>query len=519
MPTPPRRTVSLTFAVLGLLGARALLAQQARPPRALRDLPAYASQAVTDWGIPGLAIAVVKDDSVVFAQGFGVRKLGDPAPVTPRTLFAIGSCTKAFTAATLAMLADSGKLAWDDPVTQYLKGFQLYDPYVTRELTVRDLLTHRSGLMRGDALWYATPYDRDEVLRRIRYLKPSWSFRSRYGYQNIMFLAAGQLVPAVTGMSWDDFVQRRLFAPLGMTATNTSVTALARAADVATPHERVAGKEQPVAWRNIDNIGPAGAINSNVLDMAQWLRLQLGTGSYRGARLISAAAMKEMHAPQTLVPLDSITERLRPSTHFAAYGFGWSLADYRGRKLVSHGGAIDGFRALVGLAPEERLGVVVLTNGGEPGRALTNALFLRVVDAYLGGPAADWSAELRRVRNDQMARDSADEAKQEHERVTGTKPTLDLAAYAGSYRNEMYGDVTVTLEQSALMMRFGPFYTGDLRHWHFDTFKSKWRDPEEGEDLITFALGAAGRMDHLTWPGLGDFARVAQAADSARTSR
>ena len=305
MPTPPRRTVSLTFAVLGLLGARALLAQQARPPRALRDLPAYASQAVTDWGIPGLAIAVVKDDSVVFAQGFGVRKLGDPAPVTPRTLFAIGSCTKAFTAATLAMLADSGKLAWDDPVTQYLKGFQLYDPYVTRELTVRDLLTHRSGLMRGDALWYATPYDRDEVLRRIRYLKPSWSFRSRYGYQNIMFLAAGQLVPAVTGMTWDDFVQRRLFAPLGMTATNTSVTALARAADVATPHERVAGKEQPVAWRNIDNIGPAGAINSNVLDMAQWLRLQLGTGSYRGARLISAAAMKEMHAPQTLVPLDS----------------------------------------------------------------------------------------------------------------------------------------------------------------------------------------------------------------------
>ncbi|OLC08642.1 MAG: hypothetical protein AUH42_00970 [Gemmatimonadetes bacterium 13_1_40CM_70_11] len=506
-----------TFVVLAPLGAHTLLAQQARTAHGLRDLAAYTGQAVTAWGIPGLALAVVKDDSIVFAQGFGVRKLGDAAPVTPRTLFAIGSCTKAFTAAALAMLVDSGKLAWDDPVTQYLKGFQLYDPYVTRELTVRDLLTHRSGLMRGDALWYATPYDRDEVLRRIRYLKPSWSFRSRYGYQNIMFLAAGQLVPAVTGMSWDDFVQRRLFAPLGMSATTTSVTALARTADVATPHERVAGKVQPVAWRNLDNIGPAGAINSNVLDMAQWLRLQLGTGAYRGARLISPAGMKEMHAPQTLIPLDSITERLRPSTHFLAYGLGWSLADYRGRKLVSHGGAIDGFRALVGLVPEERLGVVVLSNGGELGRALTNALFLRVVDAYLGGAPTDWSAELFRVRNDQMARDSADEAKQEHARVAGTKPTLDLAAYAGSYQNEMYGAVTVTLEQGALVMRFGPSYTGDLSHWHFDTFKAKWRDPEEGWDLVAFTLNAEGKIDHLRWPGLGDFARLAQAADSART--
>jgi len=314
-------------------------------------------------------------------------------------------------------------------------------------------------------------------------------------------------------------VHRRLFAPLGMTATNTSVTALARAADVATPHERIAGKEQAVAWRNIDNIGPAGAINSNVLDIAQWLRLQLGSGSYRGARLISAAGMKEMHAPQTLVPLDSITERLRPSTHFMAYGLGWSLADYRGRKLVSHGGAIDGFRALVGLVPEERLGVVVLTNGGERGRALTNALFLRVVDAYVGAPPADWSAELLRVRNDQMVRDSAEEAKQEHARVAGTKPTLDLAAYAGSYRNEMYGDVTVTLEQGGLVMRFGPSYTGDLSHWHFDTFKAKWRDAEEGWDLIPFTLNAAGTLDHLRWPGLGDFARVAQAADSVRSPR
>jgi CubicO group peptidase (beta-lactamase class C family) len=272
---------TLRFTLVGALLPTLLPAQ--RPlPAPLRGFSAYVGEAVQRWAIPGLAIVVVKDDAAVYAQGFGVRRLGDTARVTSKTVFAIGSCTKAFTATALAMLVDSGRASWDEPVTRYLRGFELSDPYVTRELTVRDLLTHRSGLMRGDALWYATPYDRAEVLRRIRYLKPSWSFRSRYGYQNIMFLAAGEVVPAVTGMPWDDFVRRRIFDPLGMTATGTSVAALDTAGDVATPHERIEGRVRTIQWRNIDNIGPAGAINSNVLDMAQWVRLQLGGGLYRG---------------------------------------------------------------------------------------------------------------------------------------------------------------------------------------------------------------------------------------------
>jgi CubicO group peptidase (beta-lactamase class C family) len=483
-------------------------AAQGRVPPPLRGFDAYAAAAVERWGIPGLAIAVVKDDSVVFARGYGVRRLGTSAAVTPYTIFAIGSCTKAFTAAVLGMLVDSGRIAWDEPAGSYLKGFTLSDPYVSRELTVRDLLTHRSGLMRGDGLWYATPYDRAEVLRRIRFLKPSWSFRSRYGYQNIMFLAAGEIVPAMTGTPWDDFVRGRIFAPLGMTATTTSVTRLDSLGDVATPHERFDGRERAIAWRNIDNIGPAGSINSNVLDMAQWIRLQLGRGVVDGRRLLSAAVIKEMWSPQTIIPLDSVTERLRPSTHFQAYGLGWFLSDYRGHKLVSHLGAIDGFRAAVGLVPEERLGVVVLTNGGEPGRALTTALFLRVVDAYLGGAATDWSGAYRAVRDAGMARDSADRAKQERDRVSGTKPSLGLDTYVGNYRSEMYGDVTVAAESGALVIRFGPYFTGALSHWHFDTFKASWQDPEQGSDLLTFVLNADGRVDHLTWPGQGDFAKV-----------
>lgn len=476
--------------------------------RPLRGYEAYVAQALRDWEVPGLALAVVRDDSIVLARGFGLRRVGEPAPVTERTLFAIASCTKAFTAAALAMLVDSGRLAWDDPAAKHLTGFQLSDPYVTRELTVRDLLSHRSGLARGDGVWWAMPYGREEVLRRVRYLEPSWSFRSRYGYQNIMFLAAGEVIPAVAGTSWDDFVRARIFGPLGMTTSNTSVTALAAAPDVATPHQRIDGRMQPIPYRNVDNIGPAGSINSSAIEMAQWIRLQLGGGVYRGRRLLSADRIKEMHSPQTVIPLDTLTERLRPSTHFLAYGLGWSLSDYRGRKLVSHAGALDGMRSIVLLVPEERLGIVVLTNGGEPGRLLTSALALRAVDTYLGAPVRDWSAELRQVYGAQVARDSLEEEKEKAKRVAGTSPSLAPATYAGTYRSPMYGDVTVAEDSGKLVVRFGPEYTGDLAHWHYDTFQATWRNRVMGKDLFTFTLNAAGQVKALTWPGFGEFDRL-----------
>jgi CubicO group peptidase (beta-lactamase class C family) len=501
--------VGRSLAVLLLLAAPLAAQRPAALPRPLRDLDAYLTRALHDWDVPGLAIAVVKDDSVVMARGFGLRRLGDTARVTERTLFAIASCTKAFTAAALAMLVDSGKLAWDDPVSKHLLGFQLFDPYASRELTIRDLLTHRSGLARGDALWWATPYSRDEILRRVRFLQPSWSFRSRYGYQNIMFLAAGQIVPAVTGQSWDDFVRRRIFTPLAMTTSNTSVGQLPPGGDVATPHEHFQGKLRVIAWRNVDNIGPAGSINSNAVEMAQWVRLQLGGGVYRGRRLLSDSTIKEMRTPQTVIPIDSITERLRPSTHFLAYGLGWTLSDYRGRKLVSHSGALDGMRSIVMLVPEERLGIVALSNGGEAGRLLTAAATLRVVDSYIGTPVGDWAADFRQVYRNGLARDSVDRAKEDSAHVPGTKPSLDLARYAGTYRSEMYGDLTVTADSGRLVLAYGLFLLADLAHWHYDTFKVTWRDPEAGTDLITFALDSGAKVDHLTWPGQGDFARVA----------
>lgn len=485
-----------------LLALQVVNAQQA--PGA--EFEEYVNKAIKDWDVPGVAIAIVKDDKIVFAKGFGVRELNKPAPVDEHTLFAIGSSSKAFTAASIAMLVDEGKLKWDDPATKYLPGFQLFDPYSTRELTVSDLLSHRSGLSRGDMIWYASEYDRNEILRRVRYLKPSWSLRSRFGYQNIMFLAAGQIIPSVTGKSWDDFIRERIFTPLGMKSTSVSIKAFAGSTNVATPHSRLDDKVQAVAWRNIDNIAPAGSINSNVEDMAQWVRLQLGGGVYQEKRLVSAAAIKEMHTPQTIIRLEGTQAILYPEAHFLSYGLGWFLSDYRGRKIVEHGGAIDGMRAEVAMIPEEKLGLVILTN--LHGTILPQALMYKIVDFYLNAPQRDWSAEMLKVTKGLEGQAKAAEKKAEADRVKGTSPSLSLDKYAGTFQSEMYGETRIALENERLVVRFGPNFTGDLEHWNFDTFRVKWRDPMQGKGFVNFRLTPQGKVDVISIENLSEFTRV-----------
>jgi CubicO group peptidase (beta-lactamase class C family) len=488
--------------LLLLLTLQAVSAQQA--PGA--DFEAYVNKSIADWGVPGVAVAIVKDDRVVFARGFGVRQLNKPAPVDEHTLFAIGSSSKAFTAASIAMLVDEGKLKWDDPATKYLPGFQLFDPYSTRELMVSDLLSHRSGLTRGDLIWYGSAYDRDEILRRVRYLKPSWSLRSRFGYQNIMYLAAGQIIPAVTGKTWDDFVRERIFTPLGMKSTNTSIRTLSSSDNVATPHAKIDDKVQVVAWRNIDNIAPAGSINSNVTDMAQWVRLQLGGGVYQSQRLLSSAAIKEMHTPQTVIRIEGTQATLYPEAHFLNYGLGWFLSDYRGRKVVEHGGAIDGMRAEVAMMPEEKLGLVILTNLN--GTILPQALMFKIFDLYLAAPTRDWSAEMLKSMKGLEDQAKAAEKKIETERVTGTSPSLPLDKYAGTFQSEMYGESKVATENAKLVVRFGPNYTGDLEHWNYDTFRVKWRDPIQGKGFVSFKLNTQGKVDSLTIENISEFTRA-----------
>lgn len=493
------------FLALALLLAVAPRAFGQEAP--LQGFDEYVNKALKDWEVPGAGIAVVKGDKVVLAKGYGVRKLGDPAPVDERTIFAIGSSSKAFTAAALAMLVDEGKIKWDDPVTKHLPGFEMYDPYASKEMTVRDLLCHRSGLERGDLLWYGSDYSREEVIRRARFLKPSWSFRSRFGYQNIMYLAAGQIIPAVTGKSWDDFIKDRFFKPLGMAASSTSVNDLKSSNNVSAPHGKIDEKVVAIPWRNIDNIAPAGSINSNVAEMTAWIRLQLDGGEIAGRRLLSSDAVKETQKSHTIIPYDPPWSLLFPEAHFLNYGLGWFLSDYRGRKVVEHGGNIDGMSALVAFIPEEKLGVVILTNLG--GNDLRTALKLRVFDAFLGGEVKDWSAIHLKTVNGLEAQGKAAEKKQNDGRVKDTKPSLALDKYTGTYQDEMYGDVKVEMDESGkLIVRWGRAFTGDLEHWHYDTFQATWRDRTRGKGLITFTINSQGKAEGVKVPNMADFKRT-----------
>ena len=501
-----RLALLLIWAILSAAPPLRLSAQQAP----LQGFDDYVKAALKLTGTPGVAIAVVKDDSIVFARGYGFRRMGQPGAVDERTVFAIGSETKAFTAAALAMLVDEGRIRWDDPAANYLKGFSLADPLASRALTVRDMLSHRSGLPGGDELWYGSASSRDDVLYRVRFLEPAWSFRSRFQYQNIMFIGAGEIIPAVAGKSWDTFVAEQIFRPLGMTSSSTSVTALEGLPNVATPHERIGGKMQAVPYRNIDNAGPAGAINSTVLDMAQWLRLQLGGGRLGSTELIKPVTFDEMHTPQTIVPRSETAAIRYADSHFLAYGLGWYLFDYHDRRVSEHAGGIDGMTADVMLVPEERLGVVVLTNAGH--NSLPWALAYRVLDAFLGRKPIDRVAMFYSAFQKLDAQDDSVARLEAAGRRRGTHPTLPLDRYTGVYVDSLHESARVSLEDRKLLLRIGKTVTPwSLEHWHGDLFRGRSLDPAYvayfGSRWVTFGIGPRGVPTAVEIQGLGRFER------------
>ncbi|HEX6308639.1 MAG TPA: serine hydrolase [Longimicrobiales bacterium] len=472
-------------------------------PGPLVGLDGYITQAMAQWEVPGLAIAVVRNDSMIYARGFGARELGGADPVDEHTLFAIASTTKAMTSAALGMLVDEDRLDWDDSVMEHLPAYQLSDAYITRELTIRDLLTHRTGIARSDNLWIAGPFDRAEVLRRARYLPAASGFRAGYGYHNVMYIAAGEVVGAVSGIGWDEFIAQRLFEPLGMTRSTTRAAVVETRDNVSGSHTVVDGEVRAVARRNYDNIGGAGAVFSSVHDMAQWLRLHLNDGVYGGRRLLSSRSLKELHAPQVVLRMDTTTERMFTGTNLRAYALGWNVQDYYGRKLVHHSGSLNWTRTHVGMVPSERIGVVVIANLSTSN--LQQALVYRVIDALLGLPARDWSAEYLA-----LARRNDGRERQADERIPNTRPSLDLSAYAGTYSNELYGAARVSHADGRLVLEYAPDYVADLEHWHHDTFRATWRRPGLGRAFVTFALDRRARAARMELDGFGEFRRVDQ---------
>jgi CubicO group peptidase (beta-lactamase class C family) len=467
------------------------------------DLDVWVSRSMREFDVPAMAVAIVKDGNLVLAKGYGIRKLGDRTPVDEHTMFGIGSNTKAFTTAALAMLVDEGKLSWDDPVYQRLPGFQMYDPYVSHEMTIRDLLTHRSGmgLGEGDLLIFPhTTYTRDDIIHRLRYMKPASSFRSRYAYDNLLYITAGQIIPAVTGTSWDDFIRQRILSPLGMNATNLSNAAFKPGDDYAFPHSRVDGKLQVVEFGNLDNAAPAGAINSSAADMAQWVILQLGRGRMPGSdkRLFSEKQSREMWTPQTILPTgDPTPSLLGLRTNFAAYGLGWGLRDYHGRKLVGHTGGVSGFVSRVMLAPDENLGVVILTNA-EEGGAFDSILY-HIIDAYFGLPPTDWIAAFKAAKEHEEQAAAEVEKRQINFRAVDSKASLPLEKYAGVYADAWYGTATIRAGNGKLVLSFEhtPTMVGELEHWQYDTFRTHWRDRTIADAFVSFSLRPDGAIDHF----------------------
>ncbi len=474
----------LIFAIAFLL-APALEAQSGR-------VDAYISNAVRAWNEPGHAIAVVKDDKIVFAKGYGVRKLGEPAPVDENTVFAIGSLSKAFTAAAAGMLVDEGKLRWDDRVIDYLPGFRLFDPWVTREIRLRDLLCHRSGLpsQGGDLMAFGSTYGRDELLRRVRFLRPASSFRTVYAYQNLMFVAAGQLVAAAAGTSWDRFVTTRIFAPLGMNSTSTSVSQLAAGGDNAMPHIYLNGESLASGHENVDNIGPAGAVNTSVRDMAQWIRLQLGAGTYEGRKLFSPAVSREMWQVQT--PIHTAPAANGDEALFNGYGLGWRIGEYRGRKIVGHAGGLAGMTSYLLLVPGDRFGLVILTNGELP---IQTPLAKYVLDAWLGNPERDWSAEALVRFRDEERKDAASRAALDARRPASPAGTPPLANVAGTYRSEAFGNMDLRAENGKLAVRMVPLprLEGVAEPWQYGSFLITWKDPTCPRTFLTFTLDPDGK--------------------------
>ncbi|HEX6125961.1 MAG TPA: serine hydrolase [Pyrinomonadaceae bacterium] len=465
----------------------------------LREIDAYANAVMSTHKGPGMAIAVVKDDKVAFAKGYGTRELGKNEPVDENTIFAIASNTKAFTTAGLAILVDEKKLAWDDKVSKYLPDFQMYDPWVTSELTVRDLVTHRVGLdtFSGDLLWYEATFSPEEVLTRVRYLKPVSSFRTRYGYQNLMFIAAGEVIEKVSGKPWCDFIRERILTPLGMSRTTCSIKSLPD--NAAWPHNESGGTLRVLHRGNVDGAMAAAGLNSSVADLSKWVRLQLGRGKFEGKQIFSEQQWWQMHQPYLTQPISEAASKNNPTRHFSGVAMGWFVYDYHGRKIINHSGGLDGMLSYTVLIPEENVGFVVLSNNESPGFAVTMS---KIRDVFVNAPKRDWSAEAVEQMNRNKAAAEEERKKVDAARAANTRPTLPLSGYVGTYSDKLYGDIAIAEDNGKLVMRFAPSpnFVADLEHWHYDTFVIKWRPSVAynfPRGFVTFTIDKNGKTDEL----------------------
>lgn len=442
------------------------------------------------WNPPGFAVGIVYEGKLIFAEGFGYRNIADSLPVTPNTLYAIGSTTKAFTTAAMAMLADEGKLDWNKKVVDYLPDFRLKDDYATLHMTPVDLVTHRSGLPRHDLLWYNSPLTREQLFHRLQYLQPSAELREEFQYNNLMFMTAGLLVGHLSGETWEEFIQQRIFFPLEMTHSNLSVSETVLTDNYALPYRKKDDTLMEIPFRKIDAIGPAGSINSCVQDMGNWLMFNIDNGKFRKTQLVSEKEMEYIHSPQIIAAPNS----KYPEISYEAYAMGWMVDYYRGHKHIWHNGGIDGFYTQVNTFPDDNLGIVAFVN--QVDNKVIDVVDYYIADLFLGLEPIDWNTRFRGLGTAEEKKEAEEKAQAaEEEPVKGTEPSHPLKDYAGDYENEGYGTFKIWLKDKKLYASYNNLET-PLEHWHYDIFRCTddiWEDTK-----VNFRTNDKGDINQIT---------------------
>jgi CubicO group peptidase (beta-lactamase class C family) len=491
----PFRLIALP-AILIVLTGTSMARINTTAPGFLEGLDHYIMKGMADWGIPGFAVSIVKDGEIVYREGFGLRKLGEREKVDAQTVFGVASTTKAMTATALGMLVDEGLISWDDTVRDHLTWFGLSDPHVSEVVTIRDLLSHRTGIgrMTGNRLVFMPSRDRRRILEHVRHQPFEEPFRSGFVYSNMMYMVAGMIIEEVTGKTWDEFLPERLFQPLEMESATVSITQIRENDNAAWPHQEINGTVQAIPRRNFDNVGPAASVNASASDMARWMLFNLGQpGVYKGKTLVTTGIMNDIYQPQYVFQAaDAIRD------DFRAYSLGWYISSYEGYRVLHHGGATDGMNSLVVLVPELDLGIFA---AGNLFCEFRTALAFHIIDLCLG-IERDYDRSDRNLSRHKLNMESAWERRKsiENSRVQGTVPSLPLSEYTGVYHDRVYDQVEVRhTAGGGLEMQFweDDEMVATLEHWHYDTFRASWKNPAMREKFVTFQLDSMGRVSQL----------------------
>jgi len=451
----------------------------------INEIERYIERARSDWNIPGMSVAIVKDGKVISSRGYGLLKEGEDQIVDENSLFAIASNTKAFVSSAIGVLHQEGKLDLNQKVKKFLPEFELYDAYASSEATIADLLCHRLGLgtYSGDVIWYKSDFSAREVVEKIKYVPQKYSFRGGYGYSNLMFISAGEVIREVAGRPWDEFVKDRFFDPLGMNRTITSTNELEEKGNFAIPHKPVIELNQQIEWVNWDNMGAAGGIISSADDMARWLIFQLDNGIWGTDTILDPSIQNMLWTTHNNYTVSLEAKERSPGTNFSGYGLGWNVSDYFGHRMITHGGGYDGMYSQVAMIPELELGIVVLTNTM---KSIATPLRYYIINAYIEKEKKDWSAEALE-RSKQKGRMEKAKQVQKEAQVESTKSTLKVSAYAGTYYTDMIGNIRISENDGQLHLNFehSPDLSATLEHWHYDTWEIQWDNTHAWFDFGT----------------------------------